>query len=479
MLEVDELKQWKKLVRTRTNVLALFTAGKKYVEEFLPVFERVAETVKGKGTLAYIDCSDSKKMCKTLKAKPKTFILKHYQEGKFLKNYDRLLQEKSLFNFVLNPNADPPWSEDPIAKDVKHIDNPLDFKKVIFKERKPLLMMFYAPWCGHCNQLKPKFAAAATKLKKTAVLAAMDLDKPEAYGVRQEYNVTGFPTLIYFKDGMMQYDYSGGRDEESIIKWMKNPQPPAEQETPQQEPEWSEEKSEVVHLTDATFDSFVASNPSVLVMFYAPWCGHCKAMKPEYTAAAKLMKDTGVNGVLAAVDATKTKLGERYNVQGFPTVKYFKDGEMLYEYGFERTSDALVEFMKDPKEPPPPEKDWTEIPSNVLHLTDETFKSTLKKKKNSLVMFYAPWCGHCKAAKPLFSRAADAFAEERKTAFAAVDCTKYTSICNSHEVNGYPTIMYFNYGKNGFKYMGPRTTVGFVEFMNNPSAFEPFSKDEL
>ena len=477
---VEEIKDWKKLLRTRTNVLGLFAASEEHVTDFFPVFERVSDSVKGKGTLTYTDCSHAKKLCKTLRVKPQTYLLKHFQEGKFLKDYDRLHQQKSLLNFILDPNAEPPWSEDPIAKDVKHIDNPHDFHRVIGKERKPLLLMFYAPWCGHCNQLKPKFAAAATRLKKSAVLAAMDVDKPEAYGVRQEYNITGFPTLIYFEDGRMKYDYTGGRDEEGIIKWMKNPQPPsAEPEVTNQEPEWSEQESDVVHLTDASFDSFIASNPSVLVMFYAPWCGHCKAMKPHYTDAARIMKESGVNGVLAAVDATKTKLGERYNVQGFPTVKYFQDGELKYEYGYERTTDALVDFMRDPKEPPPPEKDWAEIPSSVLHLTDENFKSTLKRKKNSLVMFYAPWCGHCKAAKPHFTDAAEVFADDRKTAFAAVDCTKFTGVCTTHEVNGYPTIKYFSYGKNEFKYMGPRSTEGFIEFMKNPSAFAPFSRDEL
>ena len=60
---------------------------------------------------------------------------------------------------------------------------------------------------------------------------------------------------------------------------------------------------------------------------------------------------------------------------------------------------SYVIFSPSPKEPPPPpepEASWEDIPSEVEHLTDENFKSFLKKKKNALVMFYAP----CKYARP-------------------------------------------------------------------------------
>lgn len=480
VMTITEHKEWKKLLRTRLNVLVLFSFGDQHVQSLMPTYNHVATVVKGKGTLLYIDCSNAKKLCSTLKVKPTTFELKHYQDGKFHKDYDRSFREKSLLSFMQDPSVDPPWSEDVTANDVRHVDNPSDFYKLISRE-KIILLMFYAPWCGHCKRFKPEFAAAATKLKKKAVLAAMDVDKPDAFTIRQEYNISGFPTVLYFEDGIKKYDYSGGRDMEGIIEWMNNPQPPAEQPAQSQaEVEWSEQATNVVHLNEENFGDTISTHANVLVMFYAPWCGHCKAMKPHFDEAARIMKEEQVQGVMAAVDATKaTSLASKYKVEGFPTVKFFQYGEYRYEYGFPRTTEALVHFMKDPQEPPPPEKDWSEIPSEVKHLTEESFKNILKKRKHSLVMFYTPWCGHCKATKPFFTEAAASFAEDRKIAFAAVDCTKHTTLCTSNDVQGYPTIKYFNYGKNGFKYMGPRTTESFTDFMNSPASYAPIDKDEL
>ena len=161
--------------------------------------------------------------------------------------------------------------------------------------------------------------------------------------------------------------HTGGRDKDGIVEWLKNPQPPEALTTPTEDEEvWSEVESDVVHLDTDTFAEFMGTHSSVLVMFYAPWCGHCKAMKPAYTEAAKMMKEQEVGGVLAAVDATKAEaLGKKFDVTGFPTIKYFGDGELQYEYGYGRTAEDLVDFMRSPQEPPPPEKEWAEVESDV------------------------------------------------------------------------------------------------------------------
>ncbi len=88
-----------------------------------------------------------------------------------------------------------------------------------------------------------------------------------------------------------------------------------------------------------------------------------------------------------------------------------------------------------------------------------------------MVMFYAPWCGHCKAAKPDYTAAAEHFSADKKVTFAAVDCTQFTSICDKHDVDGYPTFTYFSYGKSPSPYVGSADREGFIEFMSNPAAY--------
>lgn len=97
----------------------------------------------------------------------------------------------------------------------------------------------------------------------------------------------------------------------------------------------------VLVLTDANFDEELAKYDNLLVEFYAPWCGHCKKLAPEYAAAAQELAKRDPPLSIAKVDATENKeLGERFGIKGFPTLKFFKGGNPGdYEGG--RTKDAM------------------------------------------------------------------------------------------------------------------------------------------
>ncbi|CAK9086937.1 Protein disulfide-isomerase 2 (PDI 1) (Prolyl 4-hydroxylase subunit beta-2) [Durusdinium trenchii] len=113
----------------------------------------------------------------------------------------------------------------------------------------------------------------------------------------------------------------------------------------------------VVHLGDSDFDDHVAKHKYVLLEAYAPWCGHCKQLAPEYEKAAEHFAGVEVEGGLSlvAVDATEHKeIASRFGVQGFPTLKWIVNGEAS-DYGGGRQKDDIVAWIN--KKTGPPAKD--------------------------------------------------------------------------------------------------------------------------
>ncbi|MBA0563052.1 hypothetical protein Golob_008058, partial [Gossypium lobatum] len=146
---------------------------------------------------------------------------------------------------------------------------------------------------------------------------------------------------------------------------------------------------DVVVLTEANFDKEVGQDRGALIEFYAPWCGHCKKLAPEYEKlGASFKKAKSV--LIGKVDCDEHKsLCSKYGVQGYPTLQWFPKGSLEpKKYEGPRTAEALAEFVNT--EGGTNVKIAT-LPSNVAVLNADNFDEiVLDETKDVLVEFYAP-----------------------------------------------------------------------------------------
>lgn len=200
-------------------------------------------------------------------------------------------------------------------------------------------------------------------LKGVVNVGAVDADAHGALG--QQYGVKGFPTIkLMYADSsgnIKTVDYTGGRTANEMAKWAMSQ---AQKIVLARLGGGSSSSSSgfyggtnVVELSDANFHKRVSDSDDMwFVEFYAPWCGHCKALKPAWTGLATSLKGKVKVG---AVDCTANQQTcSEFGVQGFPTLKFFGDNkESPMDYNGGRDEADLVNFATEQwsKAQPPPE----------------------------------------------------------------------------------------------------------------------------
>lgn len=73
----------------------------------------------------------------------------------------------------------------------------------------------------------------------------------------------------------------------------------------------------------------IDKNSLVFVEFYAPWCGHCQSLAPEYKKLATMFKGLIPITSIDANEQSNAPIAQKYGVKGFPTLKLIKDGNAI------------------------------------------------------------------------------------------------------------------------------------------------------
>ncbi|MCL1944606.1 MAG: thioredoxin [Firmicutes bacterium] len=82
-----------------------------------------------------------------------------------------------------------------------------EFKSVVLESKVPVLVDFWAEWCGPCRMLAPTLDKLAEELEGKASIVKIDVDAEKA--IAAQYEVSSIPTLLVFKDGQLMDRRSG------------------------------------------------------------------------------------------------------------------------------------------------------------------------------------------------------------------------------------------------------------------------------
>ncbi|XP_017074308.1 thioredoxin domain-containing protein 5 homolog [Drosophila eugracilis] len=220
---------------------------------------------------------------------------------------------------------------------------------------------FFAPWCSHCQRLAPTWEDLAKELIKEPAVTISKIDCTQYRSICQDFEVKGYPTLLWIEDGKKIEKYSGSRDLTTLKTYVEKmvgvPLEKTEGKADNEEVATKEAAAEDEAAKklipqqlsgEEEFEKVIAEGIT-FVKFYAPWCGHCQKLQPTWEQLATETHQVQSDVKIAKVDCTAPENKQvciDQQVEGYPTLFLYKNGQRQNEYEGSRSLPELQAYLK-------------------------------------------------------------------------------------------------------------------------------------
>eukprot|EP00835_Amoeboradix_gromovi_P002041 NODE_107_length_19843_cov_0.502077.p3 type:complete len:540 gc:universal NODE_107_length_19843_cov_0.502077:13343-11724(-) len=228
----------------------------------------------------------------------------------------------------------------------------------------------------------------------------------------------------------------------------------------------------VIELNPKTYNTYVKTGNNLVVVYYAHWCHYSKKMLPFIDLLSKKAKDLPIKIVSYDCELSgQEKLCDDLKIDGYPTIYSYHGTNKVKEYERNENLDRLYEFVTEflssvEKLAKEDTRGYnfvsryfkkSHVVSNpkgeVVDLEDSNFDSIVKNEP-WFIEFYADWCGHCKALKPVWDQLGKSLQNKVNIGKIEASINKITG--SKYDVQGYPTLLFIN-GEKSEKYRGDRS----------------------